>query len=427
MGQFGSGWAWLVHDGSGLAVVSTPNQDNPISDGKTPLLGVDVWEHAYYLKYQNKRPDYLDAWWNTVNWAKVAERFGASRAEAAGSAGGAPMSFPSLTGGARPYACGMARTASDWVGHATRRRSSVAATARAPPAAPWWPPSPTSAAASPPRRSPTGSRPTGRDVGLASIYRALELLERLRLARRVDAGEGVARYEPVDPAGAHHHHLVCDRCGEVAAFEDVELERAIARLADRVSLLRGRARRDAPGRLPRLPAAALAAPMDRFFDDIARAYDHGIQAPGKELHFLVLVAFLLSFGFIRTSAHMIKAQVSWWPGNVETKGGTHIHHMVWGILLLLSMGYIGIATREPEPVGGARGDRVRDRHGPDARRVRALAEPGGRVLVGEGPPVDRRRAWSRSCLLAISLLGPAVLDRRVRGGADAARRRAGST
>jgi Fe-Mn family superoxide dismutase len=76
--QFGSGWSWLVHDGSGLAVVGTPNQDNPISDGKTPLLGVDVWEHAYYLKYQNKRPDYLDAWWNTVDWAKVAERFAAA-------------------------------------------------------------------------------------------------------------------------------------------------------------------------------------------------------------------------------------------------------------------------------------------------------------------------------------------------------------
>ena len=76
--QFGSGWSWLVHDGSGLAVVGTPNQDNPISDGKTPLLGVDVWEHAYYLKYQNKRPDYLDAWWNTVDWAKVAERFSAA-------------------------------------------------------------------------------------------------------------------------------------------------------------------------------------------------------------------------------------------------------------------------------------------------------------------------------------------------------------
>ena len=75
VGQFGSGWAWLVHDGSGLAVVGTPNQDNPISKGQTPLLGVDVWEHAYYLKYQNKRPDYIDAWWNTVDWAKVAERY----------------------------------------------------------------------------------------------------------------------------------------------------------------------------------------------------------------------------------------------------------------------------------------------------------------------------------------------------------------
>ena len=76
--QFGSGWSWLVHDGSGLAVVGSANQDNPISDGKTPLLGVDVWEHAYYLKYQNRRPDYLDAWWNTVDWAKVAERFAAA-------------------------------------------------------------------------------------------------------------------------------------------------------------------------------------------------------------------------------------------------------------------------------------------------------------------------------------------------------------
>ncbi len=75
VGQFGSGWAWLVHDGSGLAIVSTPNQDNPVSQGKTPLLGVDVWEHAYYLTYKNKRPDYIDAWWNVVNWAKVAEGF----------------------------------------------------------------------------------------------------------------------------------------------------------------------------------------------------------------------------------------------------------------------------------------------------------------------------------------------------------------
>jgi Fe-Mn family superoxide dismutase len=76
--QFGSGWSWLVHDGSGLAVVGTPNQDNPISAGKTPLLGVDVWEHAYYLKYQNRRPDYIDAWWNVVDWNRAAERFAAA-------------------------------------------------------------------------------------------------------------------------------------------------------------------------------------------------------------------------------------------------------------------------------------------------------------------------------------------------------------
>ena len=75
IGQFGSGWAWLVKDNSGLAVISTPNQDSPISDGTTPLLGCDVWEHAYYLKYQNKRPEYLDAFWNVVNWDYVAERF----------------------------------------------------------------------------------------------------------------------------------------------------------------------------------------------------------------------------------------------------------------------------------------------------------------------------------------------------------------
>ena len=76
--QFGSGWAWLVKDGSGLAIVGTANQDSPISDGKTPLLGVDVWEHSYYLKYQNRRPDYIDAWWNTVDWSRIAERFTAA-------------------------------------------------------------------------------------------------------------------------------------------------------------------------------------------------------------------------------------------------------------------------------------------------------------------------------------------------------------
>jgi Fe-Mn family superoxide dismutase len=75
--QFGSGWSWLVYDGSGLSVVGSANQDSPISNGQTPLLGVDVWEHAYYLKYQNRRPDYIDAWWNTVDWGKVAERYAA--------------------------------------------------------------------------------------------------------------------------------------------------------------------------------------------------------------------------------------------------------------------------------------------------------------------------------------------------------------
>ena len=76
--QFGSGWSWLVHDGSGLAIVGSANQDNPISQGSTPLLGVDVWEHAYYLKYQNRRPEYVTAWWNVVNWEEVARRYAAA-------------------------------------------------------------------------------------------------------------------------------------------------------------------------------------------------------------------------------------------------------------------------------------------------------------------------------------------------------------
>ena len=78
VGQFGSGWAWLVLDGGELKITSTPNQDSPLSSGQTPLLGNDVWEHAYYLNYQNRRPDYLKAWWNVVDWSKVAERHSAA-------------------------------------------------------------------------------------------------------------------------------------------------------------------------------------------------------------------------------------------------------------------------------------------------------------------------------------------------------------
>ena len=80
VGQFGSGWTWLVLDGSGsLALTKTPNQDSPVLEGQTPLLGNDVWEHAYYLKYNNRRPEYLKAWWAVVNWGKVAERYAAAK------------------------------------------------------------------------------------------------------------------------------------------------------------------------------------------------------------------------------------------------------------------------------------------------------------------------------------------------------------
>ena len=77
--QFGSGWGWLVVGGGKLDVIAKPNQDSPLMEGKTPILGVDVWEHAYYLKYQNRRPDYLAAWWNTINWLAVAQRYSAAR------------------------------------------------------------------------------------------------------------------------------------------------------------------------------------------------------------------------------------------------------------------------------------------------------------------------------------------------------------
>ena len=78
--RFGSGWTWLVWDGTALAVYSTPNQDSPLMQDDVPLLGIDVWEHAYYLKYQNRRPDYLGAWWDVVNWDEVARRYDEARA-----------------------------------------------------------------------------------------------------------------------------------------------------------------------------------------------------------------------------------------------------------------------------------------------------------------------------------------------------------
>ena len=78
IGRFGSGWAWLVKKGDGLSIVSTANQDNPLSEGLTPVMGIDVWEHAYYLKYQNRRPEYVSNWWNVVNWEAVAQRYNQS-------------------------------------------------------------------------------------------------------------------------------------------------------------------------------------------------------------------------------------------------------------------------------------------------------------------------------------------------------------
>ena len=162
MNQFGSGWSWLVHDGSGLAVVSTANQDNPLTDGKTPLLGVDVWEHSYYLKYQNQRPAYIDAWWNIVGWDKVAERLGA-----AGLAAGL-LCLTCETGSTRAASLD-ARTWPDGPGSAVVERGRP----RLP-------------------RHCQGDRDSlaaRRGRGYGEHLRTLELLDRLRLTRRVDAAE----------------------------------------------------------------------------------------------------------------------------------------------------------------------------------------------------------------------------------------------
>ena len=280
--------------------MSTANQDNPISDGKTPLLGVDVWEHAYYLKYQNKRPDYLDAWWNTVNWAKVAERY---------SAAGNPRRPGGHRPGARPPPV---LSLEAWLRRPPTGSSHANAHARAwrlpqqrRPRAPWWRALADLRCSVTAKGIPTALRPAARtwarraSTAPWSCSRAWDSPDAWTPARAWPATSPWTRH------GDHHHHLVCDRCGEVAAFEDVELERAIARLAERVDYSVDA--HDVTLAAPAPPAEPRASQRWTASSTTStRAYDRGIQAPGKELHFLVLVAFMLSFGFIRTSAHMIR-------------------------------------------------------------------------------------------------------------------------
>ncbi len=191
--QFGSGWSWLVHDGSGLAVVGTPNQDNPISQGQTPLLGVDVWEHAYYLKYQNRRPDYIDAWWNTVDWGKVSERY----------LGGRRLTADTPFRRARAATRARARRSEDSMTSRSLLAALLAATALAVPAAPALASS-TQESIIEDEHQMLGLGPAERDAALNDAQalgadgdprRRAVALDRA-LARRGEAAEGLRRQEP---------------------------------------------------------------------------------------------------------------------------------------------------------------------------------------------------------------------------------------
>ena len=152
-----------------------------------------------------------------------------------------------------------------------------------------------------------------------------------------------------------------------------------------------------------------------LWDKLERAYHAGIEAPGKETHLLILLALVITFGIVRLITHAIRNQSRWWPGHdVETKSGLHIHHMVPGILLLMFSGYLGLSLEPGTPWRELLAVVVRRRAGPDAGRVRAVAEPRGRVLAAAGPRVGGRR--DRGGVAAGDHVHrPAVLGRRVRG------------